>query len=1023
MKIWKILTAALLFSLPTVMSAQFYVTGDDPATTKWYRTETAHFKIIYPAGLDSLAVVYGQTLEKYHPIIGSSVGYMPGEYMRRKVPVIMHGQHAVSNGVVSWAPKRMELFTSPAFSPSEVMTWEDALISHESRHMAQMQVGLSRAMRPFNYIVGEMFNGLVSGIYSGSFILEGDAVVAETAVSQSGRGRSADFQNYYKIAFDNGDMRSLHRWRFGSFRYYTPNEYASGYLFVAGMRYVFDAGDILDEFYELVSRRPYAFAGLNKTIQRRTGLSSAEAFDAVTDSLAKIWSAEIAERAPYTPYTEVSAVPEKYVYNKYQYTQAVDSSLYSVRSSLILPTRLVKTDAQGNEKTLRGFNSTSSRLCYVPEVSRIFWSEYNYDPRWGLKSNSVIRYYDLDRRAVRNLTHTGRLYNPSASEDGSMLSVAQYYENANTGLTILDSRSGKTLASIKAPDSLQVVESCWLGEKIYFTGLSAEGYGIYSIDFHGDRFNGKIENILPPQPVMINALSTYSDELCFSSDRSGMREFYHLAPSTGEVFQKTSTKYGADDFVYNEAGDTLYYSLKQWKGDYIVATATEDLFNRPVDLNERYTWAVAEKLVEQEEEIYGNVPADVDTVQFSDPKRYRKGTHLFKIHSWAPIYFNMDKIMNMSYDEYYELASLGVAALSQNELGTAIMQFGYSAHKDPYDKSQWKHSGHMTLTYSGWYPVFEASLDVNDRDAREYSYISHKSQGTNSLLLASSRATSKPYVDGTFSVYVPLSITKGGWSTGFVPQITYEITNDWLTKTAMYMNTSGNPTLDSYVPDREKVMLQKFVGSIRAYTMRPTASSGIYPHWGIGAQLGASFRPGLKNYYSPMGFLYVYGYTPGIFSTHGLKLSVLAQKRLVGGACLGDDTVNTLPRGLSGDDDVEAYADWYAKSSAKFSADYAFPIYLGDVSWGNNFAYLQRMVITPHFDYTAYKWALSNFSGDLWSVGATISLDFGFFCWMKYPFKLGITYSYNGGGAFETLGKYAEMNHHYVGPVISVSFN
>lgn len=1021
MKIWKVLAACFLLLFPTVTNAQFYVTGDNPASAKWYTIETAHFKINYPEGLDSLAVVYGQTLEKYRTVIGSSLGYMPGEYMRKKVTVNMHGYHAVSNGVVSWAPKRMDLFTSPSFNPSEAMTWEDALISHESRHMSQMQVGISRAFRPFNYIIGEMFNGLVSGVYSGSFLLEGDAVVAETALSQAGRGRSADFQNYYKIAFDNGDMRSLQRWRFGSYRYYTPNEYASGYLFYSGLRYVFDAGDILDEYYELVSRRPYAFTGLTKTIRRRTGYSQIGSFDVIIDSLATLWRAEIAARAPYTPYTEVSPVPENYVYHKYQYNQSAGGDIYSVKSSLILPTHLVRTEGEGEEKPLRSFTSSSSKLSYSPQTGRIYWSEYKYDPRWSLKSNSTIRYFELQAHKMRNLTRQGRLYSPAVSPDGKMLSVTEYYFNAATGITVLDATDGDRIAGMKAPDSLQVIETAWIGDKIYFTGLSEGGYGIYSIGCESGHFSGEVEVVLRPEPVMINDLKSREGDICFSCDRTGMKEFYHLDPSTGVLYQKTSTKYGADDFAYNEAGDTLFYSLKQWKGDYIVATATKDLFNRPVNLQERYSWAVADKLVEQEQEIYGNVPTLVDTVQFSQPKRYRKGTHLFKVHSWAPIYFNIDKIMSMSYDEYYELASLGVAALSQNELGTVITHFGYSAHKDPYNKSNWKHSGHATLTYTGWYPVIEASVDINDRNARKYTYVSYDYSGQNFLFEGLlDGVSSKPYIEGNFCIYIPWSWSKGGQSAGVIPQVNYQITNDWLRKGVLVAYASNGQGI--YYD--ESVMLQKLTLSLRGYLMRPTASSGVYPRWGIGTQVGASFRPGLNNYYSPMAFWYLYGYVPGICSTQGLRITLTGTAKMKKSSCFGDDTVNTLPRGLSGDDDVENYAGLYADSSVKLSLDYGIPIYLGDKALSGYFMYLKRMVLTPHFDYTTYSWSsYTPFKGDLWSAGATLTFDFGCLCWLKFPFEVGITYSYSGGGAFNTLRSYTGMDHHYVGPVFSVSFN
>ena len=55
----------LLMLIPLQVSAQFYVTGDDPGRLKWSYIESDHFRIIYPNGADSLAKVYGTDLEKY----------------------------------------------------------------------------------------------------------------------------------------------------------------------------------------------------------------------------------------------------------------------------------------------------------------------------------------------------------------------------------------------------------------------------------------------------------------------------------------------------------------------------------------------------------------------------------------------------------------------------------------------------------------------------------------------------------------------------------------------------------------------------------------------------------------------------------------------------------------------------------------------------------------------------------------------------------------------------------------------
>ena len=64
--------------------------------------------------------------------------------------------------------------------------------------------------------------------------------------------------------------------------------------------------------------------------------------------------------------------------------------------------------------------------------------------------------------------------------------------------------------------------------------------------------------------------------------------------------------------------------------------------------------------------------------------------------------------MDMSYEEYYQLISSGAVALSQNRLSTATSFVGYSYHNG-------QHAGHINFNYSGLFPVFEFSLDINDR--------------------------------------------------------------------------------------------------------------------------------------------------------------------------------------------------------------------------------------------------------------------------------------------------------------------
>ena len=57
MNLMKRIILLICLLLPSVASAQFFVTGDDPGRLKWSYIESDNFKIIYPRGADSLALI------------------------------------------------------------------------------------------------------------------------------------------------------------------------------------------------------------------------------------------------------------------------------------------------------------------------------------------------------------------------------------------------------------------------------------------------------------------------------------------------------------------------------------------------------------------------------------------------------------------------------------------------------------------------------------------------------------------------------------------------------------------------------------------------------------------------------------------------------------------------------------------------------------------------------------------------------------------------------------------------------
>ena len=1013
----------LLMLIPLQVSAQFYVTGDDPGRLKWSYIESDHFRIIYPAGADSLARVYGIDLEKYRTPLSRTSGYLASGGFGKKMPVVMHAYNG-ANGSVAWAPKRMDLFSLPSPYDPDPIPWNRELAIHEGRHVTQMQFGMTKAMKPGNWFFGEMWNIAVTLLYPRIMFMEGDAVLAETAYTPSGRGRRADFLNYYRVAFEQGYYRKWAQWLCPSQKNYSPTYYALGYMGLGGLRYLYDCPDIMYKGMDMAARRPYNLEAFNYAIKKETGLRFKDAFTQVCDTLTRIWKSDSDSRAPFIPSEPVSSEPR--LYTDYKSGVFVGNDLYLVKSGHLTAPVLVKIDPFKKESKVSRFALTRSTL-KTDDSGKIYWSEEKVDPRWSLKSKSQIRYIHIFGKISRaKAGKGGTIYNPTPSADGLKIAVVEYSVNGGSALKIMSSeRKGKTLGHWSAPDSLQLVESAWINDStLCCTAISDNGYGIYFLDTE----TGKWNIVLPPQPVMIKDFKNYGNILMFTCDRTGVNELYHLDPDSGKLTQKTVTHFGAEDFVYSPEGYYLYYTSPTLKGKQVFRTPVDSLINRPADLADRYKYPIAEKITAQEK-AFANQRKEAfvpdSTIKFTEPAKYRKFPHAFNIHSWAPVYVSADNIMNMSYDRIYEAVSLGVTGIMQNRLATAVGEIGYSAHKDPYDPARWRHSGHLKYTYSGWYPVFELTLDYNDRAARQFNITGYTYKDMSSVSMTS-RMMDVPYFQGKISTYIPFNLSSGGWYRGVVPRLSYTITNDMFNSSMPIMSydpemgaVQGNPAFVT-ATDGSNSIRQYLSGSIRAYTILGTPNSAVYPEWGIGVEAGATGSIGLSKFISPMGYLYGYGYVPGFVPQQGLKLSVMYQRKLRKDAYFGQAAVSIVPRGLANNATLMSYLSIYYDNLTKISADYAIPIYIGDIGIGGYFLYLKRLVLTPHFDFNIVEDKPYFFS-----AGATLAFDLESICFITWPCSIGVTYSYNGdfNGAFDELrSKDISFGRHFVGPVFSVTF-
>lgn len=1002
--------------------AQFFSSGSDPGGVRWSTISSDHFRIVYPVGNDSLALQYGLTLEKYRVLLGGSLGYAPNSQYRRPMPVVLHSYTAAANGSVAWAPRRMDLFTRPESLRPEATEWITELAVHESRHVAQMQFARDRGYGVFNALIGELFTGGMSAIYPGPALLEGDAVVAETALTGAGRGRTADFLEYYRVSFADGDFRNWYRWRWGSLKYYTPDHYRAGYMLIAGTRYVYDDPLFMKRYYDNIVSPwwPFPHFVLKKTLRQASGQKIKGTWQEIAAAQQALWAADEAARGPFGPVRQLT--PPRRRFTEFLSPEALGDDIYAVRQGITRPAELVRVLPDGQAAAVRPFSAGTSLLRYSESLDRLFWSEEIPDPRWTLKSDSRIFYLEPGSRKAHRLTREGNLSNPSPSPDGSAVAVTEYPVRGGSAVRVIDGGDGRTLRRYPAPDSLQVVETAWLSGRLVASAISPAGFGFYDVT---DGYR----SLTAPVYTKIKQLRSDADGVLFVSDLNGVNELYRLS-ADGSLTRLTNHRFGASDFL--PLGDSLLFAALTPDGRHLYTEPAPSpaVSSSSFPASTGNPWPIADCLSAQENALSSPAAALSSSTHslsssapslsfpattgnpFSAPRPYRKLPHLLRLHSWAPMYIDYDEISSSSFETISSAAGIGATAFFQNDLGTADIILGYSAATyTEEEEMKWDHSFHARFTYNGLYPVIELGTDIGAGHARQYSVLSLLQENSRALSI-SGEDTDLPSYRISAKVYIPWDFSSAGWFRGVVPRIDATFSNDMVYTAELFQRLvrmiGDKPgiyrTAAGAGPGRQ-VPLTRLSANLRGYAVQSRARSALYPRWGIGAEGGLSMRPGATDLFAPTAYAFLYGYLPGLMDTHGIRLSASYQASLDGK--LPDTVTNVLPRGMSQVKGLSSYLMSVSGSQARITFDYGLPLLPLDWSGLGPLAYVRNLELTLHADGTFLgrpKTGQTGIiprieSGPAWlfSAGADLAVRLSNFLWIPYDTRVGVSWNANGG--------------------------
>ncbi len=915
--------------------SQFFTTGQDPFLTDWEQIKTENFQIIYPEEFYKEANRLANLLDYSYSYISESLDKEPG-----KVSVILHNSSVLSNGYVSWAPKRMEFVTTPP-RDSYAEDWLEQLVLHEFRHIVQVDKLNQGLTKLLSLIFGQQATGAMVG-YIPLWFMEGDAVVTETALSSTGRGRLPSFEMKLKTLLTENDRKiSYDKMYLGSYKDFIPSYYQSGYYMVAYSRLNYG-----DRFYsnvlDNVAKKPYMISPFYFGLKKHYNLSKIKLYKETFDTLKYLWQKQI-DNINYTDYSYLSGKKSKY-YTSYRYPQHInDSTIVVLKNGIDQIDQFVTITGAGHEKIIHtpGYLSSDRISC---RNNRIVWDEIILDPRWDQRSYSVIKVLDLESGKEKQLTGRTRYFSPSVSYDGNKVVVIEIDSQNRNFITIVDLQSGIVEKRILSQENRLLQFPAWTRKgKIIVISIDREGKRICLYDPVSQQWN----TIFSSGYIDISQPVQWNNYILFKGGFNGIDNIYAVDIKSRNVYQVTSSRYGSFDPSISKDGKYLLYADYTSGGYKAVSSVLDTSLWIPLSAVKDYSVKWHNMLAQQEGK---NIQTSSIPENTYESRQYFRPANMFNFHSWYPFYFDID-FDNLDITDLP--VTPGLTILSQNKLSTAVSSIGYS-----YEEGD--HYFYPKIAYSGFYPVIEFSAKLGG--AAAYIQLDDNIDAPEDL------SFKKDYF---IKSYLPLRFNNNKYTKLVIPQLDYEF------NTLYYFDGGYKRGISSF---HYKLGLYRFLKkSYRDIEYKwGQAINFAYTHSPANSLFGSIISVNSRLYF------------PGILKHHSLRLYGGIQKQNPSKFLYSINRV-LMPRG---------YPNYYSEKIWKVKVDYAFPVMYPDISLGP-FIYIKRIKANLFYDHAYGNNVLEKTdpesifynTGIYNSAGVELTSDFNVVRFI-YPFDSGIRCSY-----------------------------
>lgn len=662
---------------------QIFSTAQNPLSVKWNAIQSGGFKIIYPQELEKDAQRMAKTLPFIYPKVGFGLGQKS-----TSVPLLLQNRGTIANGFVQLGPKKSEFYTTPP-QYFDSQDWLNNLAVHELRHVAQFDKLTVSQAHPFPELVYFTYFGV--GIPTWFF--EGDAVVNETALTESGRGRQPKWIMPFRASALEGKKFSYSKAYFGSNKEVTPGYYQTGFLMVADMKEKYGQF-ISDSLLGDIRKRPVRLYPFSQSLKKFTGENTKKYFLLTQEKLVKKWKSQ-----------DEKILTENYGSLNKKTTIATNYFLpVRLNKNQILALKESKRDARyfvvinedKSEQKLFGIGYQEQPwFSYKNNV--VVWDEIRYDPRYKQRSYSVICSYNLKTKKFQKLSSQSRLFSPALSEDGKKIIAAKVELNNQFNLVEIDALTGRILKTYPNPENeiLQTPSFDKSGKRIAYIGVSEKGKSLWLLD--GEKKTQLISNSRQQlsRPIFVGT------KVAFNAHFNGIDNIYSIDVTSNKISAVSNSKYGAFNPTETADGKIIFNDYKI-NGYEITEKAVEE---KPVGENTFIDFTSAAEKQENTGNVFENIPDS--TFQ---PKRFHQALNLFSFHSIIPVIDN----------EYV----FGMELQSNNLLNTMDFYTGAKYHRD---LKRFEYTA--DISYKALYPVF--SVSYRNRPKRTFYRAKNVSQQGN----------------------------------------------------------------------------------------------------------------------------------------------------------------------------------------------------------------------------------------------------------------------------------------------------